>query len=258
MIGTGLATQPYYIFKKNTINEMDKINSLKLTTLAENLVIAGGLGQWGFSLLLELEDARGRDRKVMLDTATIPQALLYNIEQMELDIGDLDCLVLSHSHYDHTSANTQVVESAGGVKVYAHPGVFERHIIKSARGRTREIGVPEGQGVAELEAAGAEVVLSRAPVEVVPGLWTTGEVPRKTMETPMELREGAQILTEIEGELRPDNLTDDQSLWMDLAGFGAVVASGCAHAGIVNILNHVKGLGSFEDVRCYVGGTHLS
>jgi 7,8-dihydropterin-6-yl-methyl-4-(beta-D-ribofuranosyl)aminobenzene 5'-phosphate synthase len=36
------------------------------------------------------------------------------------------------------------------------------------------------------------------------------------------------------------------------------VASGCAHAGIVNILNHVKGLGGFDDIECYVGGTHLS
>ena len=237
---------------------MDSIKSLKFTTLAENLVMAGGLGQWGFSLLLEVEDARGKARKIMMDTATIPQGLFYNIEHMELDISDLDCLVLSHNHFDHTSANTQIVEAVGGVKVYAHPGVFDPHIYKNAKGKTREIGVPEGQGIAELEAAGGEIVLSSSPVEVVPGVWTTGEVPRKTLETPMELRKGAQILTEIGGEWRPDNLTDDQSLWMNLDGFGAVVASGCAHAGIVNILNHIKEQGPFDDIACFVGGTHLS
>ena len=237
---------------------MNLIKTLKLTTLAENLVMAGGLGQWGFSLLLELEDARGRDRKVMMDTATIPEALFHNIEHMELDISDLDSLILSHNHFDHTSANTRVVEAAGGVKVHAHPGVFEPHIIKSANGRTRAIGVPEGHGIADMEAAGGEVILSRESVEIVPGLWTTGEVPRKTTETPMELREGAQILTEVDGEWRPDGLVDDQSLWMELDGFGVVVASGCAHAGIVNILNHVRDLGRFEDIQGYVGGTHLS
>ena len=237
---------------------MDQIKSLKFTTLAENLVMAGGLGQWGFSLLLEVEDARGRARKIMLDTATIPKGLFYNIEYMELNISDLDCLVLSHNHFDHTSANTQIVEAAGGVKVYAHPGVFDPHVFKNAKGKTREIGVPDGQGIAELEAAGGEVILSGSPVEVVPGLWTTGEVPRKTIETPMDLRKGAQILTEIDGEWRPDRLTDDQSLFMGLEGYGAVVASGCAHAGIVNILNHVKDLGSFNDIACFVGGTHLS
>ncbi len=42
---------------------MDAIGSLKVTTLAENLVQAGGLGQWGLSFLLELEDARGAHRK---------------------------------------------------------------------------------------------------------------------------------------------------------------------------------------------------
>ena len=40
-------------FQKITINLMDPRKSLKFTTLAENLVMAGGLGQWGFSLLLE-------------------------------------------------------------------------------------------------------------------------------------------------------------------------------------------------------------
>jgi len=145
--------------------------------------------------------------------------------------------VLSHNHFDHTSANTQIVKEVGGVKVYAHPGVFDPHIFKNAKGKTRKIGVPEGQGIAELEAAGGEVILSGSPVEVVPGLWTTGEVPRKTFETPMDLRKGTQVLTEIDGEWRPDKLTDDQSLYMDIEGYGAVVASGCAHAGIVNILN---------------------
>lgn len=237
---------------------MDVIKSLKMTTLAENLVMAGGLGQWGFSLLLELEDARGDQRKVMLDTATVPKGLLHNIEHMELDISDIDCLVLSHNHYDHTSTNVPIMEATGGVKVYAHPGVFDPHIVKDAKGRTREISVPKGQGIPEIEAAGGEVLLSKTPVEVVPGVWTTGEVPRKTFETPMDLPEGTQLLTKVDGEWKQDTIADDQSLWMDLEGFGPVVISGCAHAGPLNILNHVEDLGGFPGVACYVGGTHLS
>ena len=237
---------------------MDPIKSLKMTTLAENLVMAGGLGQWGFSLLLELEDARGNPRKIMVDTATEAKGLLHNIEHMELDISDIDCLVLSHNHYDHTSVNVPIVEATGGVKVYAHPGVFDPHIHKNEKGRIRDIGVPKDQGIPEIEAAGGEVVLSRSPVEVVPGVWTTGEVPRRTFETPMDLKEGSQILTEVDGEWKQDTVADDQSLLMDLEGFGAVVTSGCAHAGPVNILNHVKEFSGFSEVACYVGGTHLS
>jgi 7,8-dihydropterin-6-yl-methyl-4-(beta-D-ribofuranosyl)aminobenzene 5'-phosphate synthase len=239
------------------INQMDQIKSLKFTTLADNLVRTGGLGQWGFSLLIEIEDTHGKPRKIMLDTAQIPQGLLYNIKHMELDISDLDCLVLSHNHYDHTATNTQIVKEAGGVKIYAHPRVFEPHIYTNEKGKTMKIGVPEGQGIAELEAAGGEVILSSSPVEVVPGVWTTGEVPRTSLETPIDLKKGAQLLTEIKGEWKPDNIVDDQSLWMKLDGFGAVVASGCAHAGIVNTLNHVKDLGDLDDVACFVGGPHL-
>ena len=60
---------------------MSAIKSLKLTTLAENLVMAGGLGQWGFSLLLEIEDARGKARKIMLDTARAYNDLMQELRR---------------------------------------------------------------------------------------------------------------------------------------------------------------------------------
>ncbi|MCW4051016.1 MAG: MBL fold metallo-hydrolase [Candidatus Bathyarchaeota archaeon] len=237
---------------------MSSIKSLKVTTLAENLVMGGGLGQWGLSLLFELVDAKGDPRKIIMDTATVPKALLHNIEHMKLDLSDVDCLVLSHNHYDHTSANVEILALTGGVKVHAHTDLFNPHIRKNKKGKTRDIGVPKGQGLPEIEAAGGEVVLNNSPIEVVPGVWTTGEVPRKSFETPMELREGTKLLTEKNGEWVTDNILDDQSLWMNLEGFGTVVASGCAHAGPVNILNHAKKLAGTNDIACFIGGTHLA
>lgn len=236
---------------------MNSIKSLKITTLAENLVMGKGLGQWGLSLLLDLKDPNGKERKIMLDTATKPKGLFHNIKQLETDLTDLDCIVLSHNHYDHTSSTVQVVEATGGVKIYAHTDLFNPHIRKDNKGKTRDIGVPEDQGISKIESAGGEVILNNKPTEIVPGIWTTGEVPRKTFETPMELREEHQLLTKTQGEWINDQISDDQSLWMHLDNFGAIVTTGCAHAGPLNILNHVKILGGFKDIQGLIGGTHL-
>ncbi|RLI08951.1 hypothetical protein DRO42_05410, partial [Candidatus Bathyarchaeota archaeon] len=105
--------------------ELEKVRSLRVMTLAENLVQRSGLqGQWGLSFLLELVDARGRRRKVVFDTGNDKAPLMHNIKRLKVDLSDVDCVVLSHGHGDHTVATVEVVEAAGGVEVYAHPHVF--------------------------------------------------------------------------------------------------------------------------------------
>ncbi|MBE0633234.1 MBL fold metallo-hydrolase, partial [Candidatus Bathyarchaeota archaeon] len=157
------------------------IKSLKITTIADNLVLQAGLwGQWGLSYLLELTDAKGDDRKILFDTANDLDPFLYNIEKLELNLTDLDAIVLSHGHSDHTVATVEALEMTSGCRVYAHPHCFMPRYYQSKSGKKTNEGVPEGQGVPEIEAAGGELILSDAPVEVVPGLWTTGQIPRVT------------------------------------------------------------------------------
>jgi len=112
---------------------MDAIGSLKVTTIAENLVQAGGLGQWGLSFLLELEDARGTLRKVVFDTSANKEAFLHNVKLMKVDFSDVDTVVISHGHGDHTAATVEVVQATGGVKVYGHPHTFLPRFYERAR-----------------------------------------------------------------------------------------------------------------------------
>ena len=69
---------------------MVEISDLKVTTLAENLVQAGGLGQWGLSFLLEFVDAGGDARKVVFDTGDNMEALMHNVKLLEC----IDCALL--------------------------------------------------------------------------------------------------------------------------------------------------------------------
>jgi len=238
---------------------LGKVESLRITTLADNLVLRGDLqGQWGLSFLLELVDAKGRNRKIVFDTGDDKETLMHNIRRLEVDLSNADCVVLSHGHGDHTVANVEMVEMADGLKVYAHPHTFLPRFYVDRLGKRSRGGVPEGEGIDEIEWAGGEVVLTSEPCEVVPGVWTTGQIPRVTpFERVSPPIGGGKRIIVIDGEEVEDQILDDQALWMDVDGVGLFVITGCAHAGSVNTLLHAQRLSDFKWVYGFVGGTHL-
>lgn len=90
-----------------------------------------------------------------------------------------------------------------------------------------------------------------APVEVLPGIFLTGEIPR---ETGYEDVGGPFVLDE-SGTV-PDPIADDQALFFGTAE-GTVVLLGCAHAGVVNTLSHVLRLTNGDKIHAVLGGMHL-
>jgi 7,8-dihydropterin-6-yl-methyl-4-(beta-D-ribofuranosyl)aminobenzene 5'-phosphate synthase len=54
----------------------------------------------------------------------------------------------------------------------------------------------------------------------------------------------------------PDLLQDDQALWIETGG-GLIVVLGCAHAGVVNTVEHLMEKSGRRDVRAIIGGMHL-
>jgi len=233
------------------------IKYMKITTLAENIVqTIFEVGQWGLSFYIELVDANGDEKSILLDTGINKDALFHNIKSLKKDLGKIDCIVLSHGHLDHTAATVEAVKASGGVPVYAHPHCFLPRYWENKQGKRMNIGVFEGQGVAEIEAAGGKVVLSRESVEVVPGFWTTGEVPLRSFED-RGLIAGERRIIVVDGEEVDDLLLDDLALWGTVDGYGPFVVSGCAHSGIVNTLLRVQELSGSKKIYGFTGGTHL-
>ena len=237
---------------------VEQIRDLKITTLAENSVVPRYLGQWGLSFLLELVDVKGDNRKIVFDTGTHKESLLHNIEELEKDLSDVDCVVISHGHHDHTATTVELVTAARSPKVYAHPHTFLPRFYEDKTGKRRKHGVPEGEGIEEIEQAGGEVFLKKEPVEIVPGVWTTGQIQRVTTfehSFPLDKRRRAIIVVD-QNEV-DDHILDDQALWMDVHEFGPIVITGCAHAGPVNTTLQVQKLSNSKKIRGLIGGTHL-
>jgi 7,8-dihydropterin-6-yl-methyl-4-(beta-D-ribofuranosyl)aminobenzene 5'-phosphate synthase len=223
------------------------MKKLKVTILMENTVgiPLGLLSEWGLSMLLDFGDER-----ILFDTGEQGN-LISNAQILGHDLRQIDRVILSHGHYDHTGGLLKFLQYRGRVPVYAHPDLFAEHHARGFHEQgNKYIGVPFR--LEQLESAGAEFHWHREPVELSPGLWLSGEIPRETVFERVENR-----LVEIKGgQVVQDTIPDDLSLFYR-TDQGLVIFFGCAHSGLVNIVEHAKRLTGESRIRAIIGGTHL-
>jgi len=217
---------------------------IRITTLSENTATQGFLAEWGLSILIEVNGT-----KVLMDTG-MSMSAAYNAQLHGIDLRDIQTVVLSHGHHDHTGGLRDVLRrKRGAVAVVGHPDIWSS---KYARSQNRDdyCGIPFARE--PLESLGARFQLSRKPVHVAEHVMTTGEIPMvtdyETIEDNLFVKEGAELV--------PDLLADDLGLIIQ-ADLGLVVVLGCAHRGIVNTVRHAQELTGQERVYAVIGGTHL-
>lgn len=215
---------------------------LKLTFLCENYVLQGKglIGEHGLSLLVEREG-----KHILFDTGQ-GLGLIPNARALGVDLSQLEGVVLSHGHYDHTGGLAELLHQTKGLKVTAHPDLFRPKYSRRHEG-LRYVGIPYPKEA--LEGWGAEFDLRREPVEVLPGIFTTGEVKERG-------KGDEDLLVKAEEGFEVDPLLDDLSLFAETKE-GIVLIVGCAHAGLVEILHHVEELSGKRSFAAVVGGMHL-
>ena len=220
--------------------------ALSITVLKDNVAARPDLYPGhGLALLLECGKTR-----VLLDTGP-DDTVVANARTMGLRLRPLDAIVLSHGHYDHTGGLAAVLQEVGPVRVIAHPGVFDERYTRECDGTERYIGTPLAQR--EYENLGAQFDLSAGSLSVNAVFVTTGRVPTQASRVPGQTRLRRRGLS----GLSADDFRDDLSVVVPLAG-GSVVITGCAHAGLLNILRHARALVSGSPPRVVMGGFHLS
>ncbi len=218
----------------------------KITVLSENSVVKSGtlLGEHGFSALVERDDDR-----VLFDTGR-GYVLLHNARVLGVDLGSIGKVAISHGHSDHTGGLGELFQDGKRRNVYAHPDIFHSRFHEVSGGAPKPIGMPFCKSY--LEGLGAVFHLSEEPQLICEGVMTTGVVPRRT---PFETGDTTLVLGEEHGGGR-DPLSDDLSLVVE-GESGLIVLLGCAHAGVINILDHVRKMVPERPIKAVVGGTHL-
>lgn len=221
---------------------------MKITVLCENTVGRRvGSGEHGFSAFIETN--RGN---YLFDTGS-GHSVVANSLVFEKDLRTIKRIFLSHGHYDHTGGLPEVLKLKGEVDVHGHPHIFSDRIsvLKEKDKETKRfVGIPYKRNY--LESLGANFLFNSDFVEVESGMFLTGEVPRHTLFEKPDPR----LFMEIEGKISQDIFPDDQSLILE-SEKGLVLILGCAHSGMINIIQHVIHHKKREDFYAILGGTHL-
>jgi 7,8-dihydropterin-6-yl-methyl-4-(beta-D-ribofuranosyl)aminobenzene 5'-phosphate synthase len=225
-----------------------EVRELKVTVLSTMLADAG-IGEWGYSALVEVDG-----KKILFDTGANPDTVLKNAAVLGIDLSDVEDVVISHHHDDHTGG----LLTLRRVLMLKNPAAMSRaHVSANIFTPRFKADGTDGNGLTPArgpyEAAGGHFVLHDGPSELAPGVWFTGPVPRKFPETNWS-DEGLRIRTST-GEV-PDNIPDDAALVFKTTE-GLVILTGCGHAGIVNIATYAQTIANSKSVVAVIGGLHL-
>lgn len=197
----------------------------------------------GFSVWLECGPQR-----VLFDAGQDPH-IVNNAKSLGIDLAEADAIAVSHGHYDHTGGLAHILPAATRARIFVHPDAFGPRFSRKDDGSVREIGMPAD--VAQAIRRSGRATCTMGPTEIADGLFVSGRIPRANN---FEDSGGSFFLDS--ACTRTDPLDDDQALYFRCSQ-GLVVVLGCAHAGVVNTIDHVRAITDGWSVHAVVGGMHL-
>jgi 7,8-dihydropterin-6-yl-methyl-4-(beta-D-ribofuranosyl)aminobenzene 5'-phosphate synthase len=231
-----------------------RVGALKVTVLSTMLADTRGIGEWGFSALVEADGHR-----ILFDTGARPETVLRNAAELGVDLTNVPDVVLSHHHGDHTGGlltlrrELSKTNPKALARAYVGRGIFLSRPRDDGREANETIALADSY-----RASGGTFSEIERPTEIFPGAWLTGPVPRMHPERNWSGK-GTIRTTSATGSATvtvEDTIPEDMSLVLD-TGRGLVVVSGCGHAGIVNTLEYARKTVREAPVFAALGGFHL-
>ena len=214
---------------------------MRITALVENIAARPECeSAHGLSLWVETDG-----RKILMDAGP-SDVLLRNAKALGVDVSKADMLVLSHGHYDHAGGVLPFASFAPAAPIYLRRTATQDYFSGSnADGSLHYIGIdPAIQQLPQL-------CRVDGTLEIGKGLFLFGDIAgRKAWP------ESNRKLSRKDGEaLVQDSFDHEQCLVIREEGL-SVLLSGCAHNGIINILDRYFELwGAYPDV--VVSGFHM-
>ncbi|QDP00967.1 MBL fold metallo-hydrolase [Thalassotalea sp. PS06] len=232
------------------------VKDVKVTILSTMIADYGTaekplFGEWGFSALVEIDG-----KKILFDTGRSENLVLENADALGIELSDVEDVILSHYHFDHTGGllNMRKRLSAKNPKalsrLHVNKGMFSHRHHPDVDGEFNQM-------VAErktYEKTGGKVFVYDTEEEIFPGVWLSGPIPRKSGEENWST--DGKLKVQIENEWILDTVPESLSLFI-ATDKGTVIISGCGHAGLINIAHHSKLVTKLSNLNAVIGGFHL-
>jgi len=224
---------------------------MKLTVLMDNntLIDRYFLAEPGVSYLVEVDG-----KKILFDVG-YSDAFITNARKLSIDLMDMDFVVLSHAHLDHTWGLIPLIRLYTEALIEGLPTkkpTLVTHPL-TLSSRTYDDLTEAGSLLQEDKLSGYfHLELSREPVYLTEQLVFLGEIERTN-----EFEAKSPVGKILEGGVEKDDFLFDDSALAYKSPDGLVIITGCSHAGICNIVEYAKKVCGDERVVDVIGGFHL-
>ena len=216
-----------------------------VTTLMENNAAINGM-HTEHGLSMHLTDGTF---SLLLDTGSTP-AFLDNAKQLSVDLENIDVLVLSHGHYDHTGGVKPLIDSGCCPKTTYFGPHFFAHRYHREPGRLRPISARLTEEY---------LFERRVPFYVLePGMLKLNEqvflvcgIPSKS-----DIEKANPGMLRQCGEAYVVDDFNEETVVVVQGEKGLALLSGCSHKGAINTCLWVSQLFN-QPVHTFIGGTHL-
>jgi 7,8-dihydropterin-6-yl-methyl-4-(beta-D-ribofuranosyl)aminobenzene 5'-phosphate synthase len=202
-------------------------------------------GDHGESFLI-----RTPQHQILFDIGNKGKLLLHNMKELGIHPNEITHLIFSHAHYDHTAALPMFLDNRTSeeiLPIYAHPAIMDPKRLKIGFIHLN-ISFPK---LTKTQQKKVEYHFSPDPIDITPFLHTTGEIKDRLYKDGVEKK----CLVQEKDKYRIDPVKEDLSLTLNTID-GNVIITGCAHAGILNIVKHVK-LQFKQKILAIIGGSHM-
>jgi len=184
------------------------------------------------------------DDKILFDVG-YSDAFLKNAKKIGINIDNINKVVISHGHDDHTGGLQYLFNIKRNIELIAHPVCLNY--------KEDDLGVYIGTSMSREKLSNLCVLnLSKKPVEVSKNIIYLGEIPNLN-DFEVRYAVGKSI---IDGKKVDDFVLDDSAI-VYKGKEGLFVITGCSHSGICNIIEYAKKVCGDNRILGIIGGFHL-
>ena len=218
-------------------------SKVKITVLSTMMADLRGVGEWGFSALVEVDSTR-----ILFDTGGRDGIVRDNASELRIDLAGIRQLVLSHNHIDHTGGMESLRQKFGAANGLAITYIGKDFFLRDSV----PVGMHKATDSIAYTKSGGKFIVVNGFTEIAPSIWLTGPVPRKYPEK--NYPKGKTLRTT--AGIIEDNVPEDMTMVIK-TNKGLVMLSGCGHAGIVNTMEYITQKFPGEKIIAAIGGFHL-
>lgn len=215
---------------------------MRLTVLVDNNTINDKYYFGEPAVCYYIEDG---NHKILFDVG-YSDIFKKNARLMNINIDEIDSIVISHGHEDHSNGLKYYLDDARKrkIKLYSHPLAFNKKKLNSEM-----ICSPYSY---DLLNDYFNIRTSEKPINISKNIIFLGQIPTIL---DFEKRESMGNI-KIDGVYKSDYLYDDSAI-VYKGSKGIFIITGCSHSGICNIIEYAKKVCKTTKVIGVLGGFHL-